>query len=250
MNLVQKLPIGLSLACLMFMSSCSKEDALTPEPQTEIVNAHSSLKEGAAALVITLPYFPSTKGSTGLDVYPTDWERDTHPYYSNNSQELPTGTSNLSCLWGNPMLPWKKGLPTIASGASIVNFGSIVTTTSYRKNVSNGKNSAAKTKITNLKPGKKYEISFYVASTICSVNQNAFTPLYANTIYVDLSNVKDPISHGIDVEGKEATWVKKTVIFDAISTEMSISFSAFVPQNGGYSYAHMFVNKNAIKQLN
>jgi len=31
MNLVQKLPIGLGLACLMIMSSCSKEDALTPQ---------------------------------------------------------------------------------------------------------------------------------------------------------------------------------------------------------------------------
>ncbi|MCE6990526.1 hypothetical protein [Dyadobacter sp. CY323] len=248
MNLVQKLPIGLSLACLMFMSSCSKEDAVTPEPQMESVNAHSGLRDGSGP-VISLPYFPSTKGSTGLNVYPLDWERSISQSQPVSLEELPTGTSNLTHLWGNPTLPWKKNLPTIVNANSIVNFGSIVTTTSYRSNASNGKNSLAETKITNLKSGKEYEITMYVASTICSVNQNELTPRYAKTIYVNVKNVKFPITYNINYEGKEAEWIKKTIIFKAKSAEMTLSFEAFTP-DGGYSYAHMFVDKNAIKQLN
>jgi hypothetical protein len=249
MNLIQKLPIGLSLACLMFMSSCSKEDGLTPEPQMESVNGHSGLRGGGGPMLY-LPYFASTKGSTGLNVYPLDWERSNVPHGPASLQELPTGTSNLTHLWGNPSLPWKKNLPTISNANSVVNFGSIVTATTYRSNVSNGNNSAAGTKITNLKAGKKYEITFYVASTVCSVKQNAFKPSYAKSIFVAVSNVNNPHLESFDMVGKEAEWVKRTITIDAISSEMTISFHALITEKGEYSYAHMFVDKNAIKQVN
>jgi hypothetical protein len=250
MKLVQKLMVSLTLACVMLMTSCSKHDALTPEPKMESMNEHSNLKEGPGPVVIIPPHFPSTKGSTGLNVYPPDWERSTSLSGPVSSKELPTGTSNLSHLWGNPTLPWVKSLPAIPNAYSIVNFGSIVTTSTYQNNVSNGENSAAKAKITNLKPGKKYEISFYVASTICSFSQNTYKSSYASIIHVHLSNLAFPINYYINVEGKQAEWVKKTMTFDAINTEISISFDASVLEKKGYGYAHMFVDKDAIKQLN
>jgi hypothetical protein len=51
MKLVQKLPATLAIACIMMMSSCSKEDVQTPEPQTAGSNSHSGLKTNAGEVV-------------------------------------------------------------------------------------------------------------------------------------------------------------------------------------------------------
>jgi hypothetical protein len=247
MDVVKKLSIGLSLTCMMMLSSCSKEDVLVPEAQVGEVNESSALK--TADLLGVVPVLPSTLGSTGFNVYPTGWER-LAAGYSTDLQAFPTGTSNLSYMWGSALLPWAKPLPQIPG---VQNIGSIVTITTSRSTSANstGERSGVKTVIRNLKPGKKYTYTFYVASTVRNIAQVPFVPAYAKQAYV-ITSPSDGHSFAtyIDLEGKNAQWVKQTVTFNAEDSQASLAFSGSTAQEGQIAYAHIFVDRNSIKQVN
>ncbi|MCF0049387.1 hypothetical protein LXM25_04920 [Dyadobacter sp. LJ53] len=233
MNLVKQLPIGLSLACLMMMSSCSKEDAaVTPAQQQEQGNIHSSHK----GVTYVSPLFSPTIGSVGKEVYPAGWEA-----YSFGPGEadplIPAGTSSLTHLWGEGIYPWEKPLPPVPTAP---NANSVITVSMYG---SINDISYAGTKIKNLTPGKKYTITFYVATTKL---KGAYTTpqQYANNMHVIL-NAK---SVQVSLKGKEATWVPQTITFDAVSNEAVFNFFP-TGEIGSYAYAHVFVDQNSIKEL-
>ena len=159
MNLVQKLQIGLGLACMM-LSSCSKEDVQTPLPLVNETTEHSGLRDGGNGMEQLKPYFAPTIGQPGFNWYPTDWERNIGS--PDNLIELPTGTSNLTNLWGNPLAPWVKPLPTIPG---VIDMRSMLTVITFRDPY-NSRKSIVKTKIKNLKSGKKYAVSFFVAGSL------------------------------------------------------------------------------------
>ncbi|MCF2503823.1 hypothetical protein L0663_10575 [Dyadobacter sp. CY107] len=233
MNLVQKLPIGLGLACLMMLNSCSKEDAaVTPALQQEQENSYSSHK----GVTYVSPLFSSTIGLVGKEVYPAGWEA-----YSFGPGEadplIPAGTSSLTNLWGENASPWEKPLPpvptapTANSVVTVANYGSI-SDISY-----------AGTKIKNLTPGKKYTITFYVATTKL---KGAYTTpqQYASNVLINLNAKAVQVS----LKGKEATWVPQTITFDAVSNEEVFNFFA-AGGIGNSAYAHVFVDNNSIKEV-
>jgi hypothetical protein len=248
MSLVKKLPVGLGMACIMMLSSCSKEDVQTPQPQAGSVNESSGLKVGPGSTtapdVIIVPVFPGTAGQAGQDIFPAVWKYSygTHP----NTATYPSGTSTLSHLWGNPSMPWKKALlpvPSAQSGGSIVT----ITTADADWGVAHD-GSIAETRITNLVEGKDYAITFYVATTVRDIPMVApFVPAYAKTVSLRLG---DNTTHLFSLGGKEAEWVKKTVTFKAKGTETAFSVMAKSGKDKEYSYVHILVDKNAIKKLN
>jgi hypothetical protein len=247
MNLVQKLSTGLGLACLIFLSSCSKEDELSPQPKIEGVNANSNLKVDESKLFnVKSPYLASTYGQTGFDIYPMDWKRD--PITSNNLLGIPTGTSSLTHLFGNAGYPWMKPLPKPIDTAHEI---SILTFTSHAKlnvfdYISNaGIRSTVSTTIKNLIPGKIYKLTYYGASTICKVPQNGYAQAYATAIFATVDGT--PAYFANTLSNDPAAWVPTFVIFKAVGFEATLRFTAYSPSDEEFTYAHVFVDKNSIK---
>ncbi|SKC15063.1 hypothetical protein [Dyadobacter psychrophilus] len=233
MNLLQKLPIGLGLACLMFMSSCSKEDAaVSPALKQEQENIHSSHK----GVTYVLPFFAPTIGAVGKEVYPAGWQA--YSFGPGQADPLiPAGTSSLTHLWGGNAFPWEKPLPPVPTAP---NANSVVTVSNHG---SVNDISYAGTKIKNLTPGRKYAITFYLATT--KLKGAYTTPQeYATNIYINL-NAKFV---QVNLKGKEATWIPQTITFDAVSNEEVFDFFAG-GEIGSYAYAHVFVDKNSIKDV-
>lgn len=250
MNLVQKLPIGLGLACLMLMSSCSKEGVQTPEP-VKSERGDQSMR-GIPPILTAAPNMPATYGPTGSNVLPTGWQRDLT--YSNNLVELPIGTSNLTHLFGKEGLPWETPLlpiPNVPNATSILTLSTHAKSTWSDNHLSTNQRSAVETKIKNLVPGKFYSVDFYVASTICKLAQNNFTKAYADEVEVSLrdSNGKlgTPTGIGFDIINP-TKWIKASMIIEAKGTEQIISFTAYTENPGEFAYAHIFVNNNSVKE--
>ncbi|WP_157488210.1 hypothetical protein [Dyadobacter crusticola] len=249
MNLVQKLPIGFGFVCMLMLSSCSKEDVQTPQPQITGVNQSSNLRGGS--WIDVLPQMPSTTGTLGLGVYAPGW-RKIYDQLPAGPQLLPSGTSNFKYLWGNLNSPWKKPLPPIAgvpSTASFLTIGAIPTNDQW-SNAAIGE-----AKLRHLKPGKKYVITCYVASSIASESE-----AYPRVIMMQVSKCISDImpkgdcilngSGAILVE-EQGVWSKQEIYFDATNAEMAVYFRAFASNlDGKTGYFNVFVDNNSIKQLN
>ncbi len=52
----------------------------------------------------------------------------------------------------------------------------------------------------------------------------------------------------VDLTGKEAVWVKKTVLFTPQKSSAKFSFSGLTQPGNVYSYIHLFVDPNSIKE--
>jgi hypothetical protein len=246
MKLLQKLPIALSLACMMMLSSCSKEDAQTPQPQAGGVNEHSGAKTNAEG---TLPFFASTngRGEINYETYPVYWAKAPH-IWGNLIAPIPAGSSSLTALWGQSVKAWAKPLPPVPCDLTA---NSMLTAISYTPDASEQhKRSRPFTTIRNLIPGKTYSLTFYVASTYYDDVYVSMDPAYAKSAEIRVTSSGSPtISTYIDLTGKEAQWVKKTVTFKATDTNAIFSFSGLTPGQDKFSYIHLFVNPNAITEL-
>ncbi|SKC15068.1 hypothetical protein [Dyadobacter psychrophilus] len=250
MNLVQKLPVALGVAGLMMMSSCSKEDVQNPEPAKN-ERTDASMR-GIPPILTVAPNMPATYGPTGSNILPAGWQRDLT--YSNDLVELPTGTSNLTYLFGKEGLPWEKSLqpiPNVPNATSILTISTHAKSTWSDNHLSTNQRSAVETKIKNLKPGKFYSVDFYVASTVSKLAQNNFTKAYANEVEVSLRNsngeLGTPTGIGID-PGNPTKWIKTSMIVEAKGFEQIISFTAYTSKQGEFAYAHIFVDHNSVKE--
>ncbi|WP_166444559.1 hypothetical protein [Dyadobacter bucti] len=257
MNLVQKLPIGLSLACMMMMTSCSQEDVQTPEPEAAAPRTEASLRGIGGGILILQPELATTNAVWGNDRYADKWERYTYPG-SGNPLMYPSGTSSLKSLWGDDSKPFVKALPEIPGIADMRGILT-VTTNSIVADVIPGVSNAtsvAKSTIKNLKPGQKYQIKYYVACAVPAQNAQGKIPVFAEKANVRLqynASGKTQFSgnYGItSLAGKHAEWVAQTIIFTAEDTEVDFIFSSAVKNPGNYSYVHMYVDKNSMKKVN
>lgn len=251
MTLIQKLPLGLALAACMMMSSCSQEDVQPPYTETEnsLTDANSKVNALAGGGVLAQPAsIPITEGKKGVEVFPTGWNKvievapDGLPAYA-------AGTSSLTHLWGDPLLPWTVPLSSPANNAnSVVTF-------LKQKNVfsDNGSQSTVTSKIKNLISGKKYAVTLSFATTI--VSYHGEPTQYAQNIHVNISSGTVGVDEYVDLVGKEATWVTKTIVFEAKGTEATIQMYALTSQSYYNShekflqYAHVYVGNNAVQKL-
>jgi hypothetical protein len=244
MNLAQKLPLGLALACCMMMSSCSQEDVQVAGPET--ISSTSNLK------VASLPAIPTTNGPSGNNKFASGWKKLVMSS-PDDLQLYVAGTSNKNGLWGNAFFPWSKPLP---NNFAITNF---VTFTRQKNVLANyGTYSAVQTKITGLIPGKKYAVTFNVASTIRTISGEPTQ--YSPGVVVDILGTLSPSPLGpgttvVDLTNKEAEWVTKTITFQAVSSETLVNIQPYADSNYFNShnkflhYCHVFVDQNAITEV-
>lgn len=131
-----------------------------------------------------------------------------------------------------------------------------VLTFTQQKNfvVAGGTMSQGYTQITNLTPGKKYAIKVYGATTIASLDGK--TTQYGNGIMIQLEGTTDPNFYTeIDLQQKQAEWVNKTIIFEALQDQVllkirpnsSNAYNQSMPKF--YHYIHVFVGSDALKEL-
>jgi hypothetical protein len=240
MKLVQKLPIGLAIACMMF-SSCSKEDVQTPTPKAESTNTSSNLKVEATGA----PFISSTKWNTGINILPPNWDRNVVGY-SSNQVSFPAGVSDIYRLWGNLSNPFVQSLSLIP-GAT--NIGSFITVTT-KGTASNAAKSSVKTKIRNLTPGKKYALTVYVSSTLPKGVPGEPSPTFAKKCLLKLSSAAASQDVVVDLTNYKFCWVQKIITFTATSTQMDFAFSASPEFPGQYACAHLFVGYSAVEQVN
>jgi hypothetical protein len=109
--------------------------------------------------------------------------------------------------------------------------------------------SSVVTKLKNLKVGKKYVISFYVASTSRNLVPAPFVPACAKKIAVTVSHYGGFFTRYVDLSRRKAEWVKVEIELDATHTEEKVYLSAECA-SGEYTYGHVFVDRNSIKQVN
>ncbi|WP_026629294.1 hypothetical protein [Dyadobacter alkalitolerans] len=248
MNLVQKLPVGLGLAFLMMMSSCSKEDALTPEP-VKSDRTDASMR-GIPPILTAVPNIPVTYGATGSNVHAIGWERSSAT--SNDAIGLPTGTSSLTHLFGDGGLQWVTPLTTIPNAPyenSVLTISTKAKFDPFKLAASKNQRSAVEAKIKNLIPGKKYQITYHLASTICSVNQNGLQQAYTDVIqadWIDADGTSIAATVGLD---DNSNWISQTVTFTATSTERILRFTAYNTGDDVYSYAHIAIGQNSVKAV-
>lgn len=226
------------------MSSCSQEDVQVAEPHIEGIKVSAGLKVAAA------PSIPTTGGWPGDHVFAPGWEKvivtvpDDKQFYS-------AGTSTKTHLWGNPYMPWIKPLPQLLPNNGN-NIGNFIT---FMGQKSNGTSTAVEvvTKIKNLVPGKKYAVTFFLSST--SRLKNGQPTDYAQSVSITIAGMiqQNPGSLNlVDLKGKEAEWVSKTVKFEAQSTETNVFFQTCVSQQyynshaQYFHYANVFVPQNAV----
>lgn len=238
MKLVQKLPMGLALAACMMMSSCSQEDVAQPE-KGRIENGFSSKRGGGPLQGV--PQIPTTSGSAGDNIFAKGWEKYVHTI-PDNLEKYATGTSTASHLWGNASFPWLKPLSLFA-GCNFVTF------MSQKGHIDFNSYSKVQTTLKNLKPGKQYAVKLYASSTVRMLNGQP-------TQYALGVNVSFPGGNeDINLIGKEAEWVSKTITFTATASEESFFFRTsmndqfFNSQNKFFQYAHILVPQDAITEL-
>lgn len=225
MNLVQKLPIGLGLACLMFISSCSEEDAATPE---SVTNESSNLRQGG--LVITSVYhLPSTEGPTCVGCEPAGWKFD---------KPGQDATSSLIAYGGHPLKKWSKPLATPSTGS-----GSIITITS--KGYKHG--GGAKAQIKNLIKGKKYKLTASVSTTSLYGDNGPYS--YVASLAV-MDGPLDVLGYKqVHFPGKQNQWITETVEFVAWSTEQTLRIYSYGEDQNNLAYTNFHVGPNAVQQI-
>lgn len=239
MKLVQKLSTGLAIAGCMLMTGCSTDEALAPHPGTEKVATNANLKANA------LPTIPPTDGPAGLGVYANGWFKFVN-YKPDDLHEHAAGTSTLTHAWGHPAMPWLKPLPEPVPKA-----GNFLTFIRHQNMLGAGMagHSQVRTIVKNLKPGKKYSISLYGASTIGIVN--GLTTQYADAIYI-LTTGTNVGNAYIDLAGLKAQWKHRILTFQATGTTATFLFGCLGTNNNPpkhYFYGHLFVDKDSLKEI-
>jgi len=102
-----------------------------------------------------------------------------------------------------------------------------------------------------LKPGKTYAVTFYVATTTVTQTLENLSSVRAKSAEISIHPYKQggSVKASIDLTDKEGLWVKKTITFTPDINYAYFVFSGLAPEGAGYSYTHLFVDRNAIKEL-
>ena len=247
-KITKSLSVGLTTACfstMLFMSSCSKEDALIPTPEPA-ANESSNLREAVGGGILAVEYITTTDGPTGLSTAPNKWDFFSYyddPIFSNEPQ---SATSSLTAFAGNSLMKWVKPLPVPSTGT-----GNIITVLSGMNELE-----STQTRINNLIKGKKYKFTFSVSTTsLASLYNSDVTSEYTKAAVLRLSPVGlvgEGIDDTTDFTNNKDQWITKSIEFIAKSDSYHLEFKGIQQQcfNGIPNYTNIHVGKNAIKVIN
>ncbi|KAA0990859.1 hypothetical protein [Dyadobacter aurulentus] len=241
MKLTKQLPVALGLACALMLSSCSKEDIATPQPQAESINMHSNEKVESLSPSI----LPTQTEYLGEAILPNGWQRN-NTGFSTNPEAYPVGVSNRYRLWGDPAKLFVQGMPLIPWASNLDAFITVTTSSILSKT----NKSSVKTKITGLWPGKKYALTVYVGSSLPKAAPGIPYATFAKSCLLTLGYQNTSLETVVDLTSYKACWVQKVIAFTALGPQMDLAFSASPAQAGQYAYAHLLVSSGAVKQVN
>jgi hypothetical protein len=92
----------------------------------------------------------------------------------------------------------------------------------------------------------------YLLCSKCYYEQNVgrnTKNVYAKSAEIKLlQSNSGTVNVNVDLTGKEAVWVKKTVTFTPQTDHAKFSFSGLAQPGNVYSYIHLFVDVNAVKE--
>ncbi|TLU96884.1 hypothetical protein [Dyadobacter sediminis] len=241
-KITKSLSFMASAACLstmLFMSSCSKEDAVTPSPEVT-VNESSSLKTnliGSGYGITPDGYLQPTDGPTCLGCKPSYW------YIKVPSRDA---TSSLTAYAGNSFKKWVKPLPVPSTGS-----GSILTVVNDSK-----MSGEAFCDIKKLVIGQKYKVTFSVSTTNLS-GPNGQPGPYAEKAYVRLQESINQHPDNInnqekvfDFTNKKAQWITESFTFTANSDRYLLRFQGWSYGQAQLTYTNIHVGENAVQKIN
>jgi hypothetical protein len=250
--------VAASFSALMFMSSCSKEDALTPQPESASLKDDANMRAGGETgttiggtaggtinpNTLFIKYnFPTTLNQPGKGAFPYGWGSYYGEYGSSNTEYL----GNKEGRWATQFTQPEPGVETFVTGKnSKYHPGSVRTT------------------LKNLKPNRKYRLTFYVSTSSVQPsdlpNSLSIGSPYATQVNVCVTtkatNPNLP-AYGkeynwtklISFAGKEKQWIKETIEFNA-ADETTVNFNGFQPKGEEKdSYYNVSVGNYAIEDI-
>jgi len=248
--------VAASFSALLFMSSCSKEDALTPQPESASLKDDANMRaegtgttNGITAGSIN-PYssfqytYPSTLYKPGKWVFPYGWGSSYMEYGSSNTEYL----GNKEGRWVTPFSQPEPGVETFVTGVNTKDHNGSVFTT-----------------LNNLKRGNRYRLTFYVSTSSVQPSDlpsslGIGTPNAAGVkLWVSTKETNPELagygkapynwSKGVSFLGKANQWIKQTIEFNALS-ETSIKVDGYHPIGEVKdSYFNVSIGKYAIEDL-
>jgi len=232
---------GLTFVCLstvLLMNSCSKEDAQTPVPEATV--SESSILRESQNHIQPVTHVSPTVGQLGLGSMPNGW-----------SSLKDYGISDVYALGGNPKTPWLSA-KLVSPVSGFTKFMTLKT--QYSPYNSESKSTSATSQIKNLKPGKKYELTFYVSTN--KAYQGGEKALLAEEVSCYLRSETNLfgfyVSEHIDLKNKPEQWIKKTIAFTAEEPTAELLFKVNHPGwvTIGCAYTNIFVSPTAVKLIN
>ncbi|GGC11039.1 hypothetical protein GCM10011325_42300 [Dyadobacter sediminis] len=230
------------------MSSCSKDDLQTPQPNRH--NNNSNLRETAPGYEsgtltpIQVDYFyPTNIGKTGENVFPDGWQMQQgfgiSTYYSLGAA---TGYNSTT-------IDWLKGYYHTNIPKPVPNVDHFLT---LKTSTGLAKWAHATTQLKNLIPGKKYEVTYYVSTYMPSALPSSIDPYYAKgRVYTQTAfGSIDSQTFEDNLIGKEEQWVKRTIQFTAQKSTASFKISALHPTNANeHTWSFLNVHLDSVKRL-
>lgn len=236
--------VAASFSALLFMSSCSQENIQAHQPESESLKSSANMKAGASGSLIgtggvgqvVSEHLKSTvlqdgaQPGPGASHMPNGWSIDGGYGY---------GTSSTRALGGIRETPWVIGdLPSPVNGYATF----ITLKTSSTHNFTG----IASSQLYNLKPGKKYELTYYVSTN--SASQNGVPTLFAEKIICNIftkagSNTSQSIQV-LNLIGKQEQWIKQSIVFTAEESTAKVNILTHHPTSGnvsGVAYTNVFV---------
>jgi hypothetical protein len=226
-----------SAACLstmLFMSSCSKDDAVTPSPEMAISKIESA--GGSNLKFIGLDKVPPTIGQTGLGSLPVG--------YTKTSSNTVAGLSSYGYLFGNSEQPWIpaiNSLPNSQPGRA----GTFLTLGATKSNPSR-----VHVNIKNLSQGKKYKFTYYVSTmAIKNLSESGQTP-YASHFSFTYDTPSIGIGQLLYFAGNENQWIARSKEFYGNSSAtVDFGINLYGENSNATSYGNVFIPEGAIQEV-
>ena len=223
-----------SAACLstmVFMSSCSKEDAVTPSPEVAISKIESV---GGSNLKINgLEIIPPTLGQPGIGSLPAG--------YTNTGSQLAIGLSNSRYLFGNSSNPW-----ILAKNLAPAGAGTFLTLGATKS-----KSAYVDVAIKNLVAGKKYKFTYSISTLAVKNGGLGHTP-YARDLFVFIKQGgEELLNEGISFIDRENQWITRSEVFTAedVADTTSMLKLFLISESENISYGNIFIPKGAIQEV-
>ncbi|GGB90909.1 hypothetical protein GCM10011325_17930 [Dyadobacter sediminis] len=241
------------------MSSCSKEDALTPQPESASLKDDANMRSGGETGGTTIGgtaggtinpntfiqyTYPTTLYQSGKGVFPYGWGSSYMEYGSSNTEYL----GNKEGRWLTQFAQPEPGVETFVTGKNTKDHNGSVFTT-----------------LKNLKRGNRYRLTFYVSTSSVQPSDlpsslGIGTPNAAGVmLWVSTKETNPELAgygkapytwnKGVSFLGRANQWIKETIEFNALS-DTSIKIDGYHP-NGEVkdSYFNVSIGKYAIEDL-